>query len=666
MDKKRLYTTDYYNLRRISEEQKFIDLLNDSKELIKLITPSLDVLREALYEVIQGKEPLEDFDLLMNNENELNQILYTKLSDNKIFSSVKDESISGKLYTNAFNKLCRRIFLKDGHNDEKFIVQSYVHYWLENCLAKMISVDNRFCQLSILLKLIRQAEMLHHFYSSLKKYIPEKWITNQLKEWTKSNKNPNNVLESIRTFDKNYFKGYELRMQEIRNFTPWHFISETTRFSDHAMFNDEFSFKSVILFEKDIAAWVLFWDNLKLPILQDIPFHYYQYPKDILNIAKEIVKQKPKITSNISHLACILLKNLFESSLRVTERLSFYSNDERLESISQFEKDETIIASGKKANEEWVVENKEIYKEIINVLKEVLSSKDIEEWTFSYKQRSSPQNQYTDHYNSEIEIIVDTYSSHVKTLSIDKKIEGLKDNFSFQKFNFVISEINSLTLSENQAKNLLLEMTDFVESESFFWDKTYSPPYWDALKGIGMLLSLTKKQVSVAVDLINRIKVHHEGWNIKFGDYMSTNRESFMLCGIILLLEHKDVFKNKKERVSFFKQLLSLILNQSRFSVMDKDNDYVLPLHMLCLVVNQIYPDMKLYFEKELVQNLDKLSTVLRILSSEDYPMKPSSKKILKQRMENEIVFEKRKLMRNKRRQDLELLETSIEKLGLK
>ena len=667
MNQKLLYTRNYYILRKINQEQKFIDFLNQDNELIELVDFSLNKLKDKLLWVIQEKNSFDNFESLIHNETELNQKLSAKFAENEIYNIVEDKSISANLFTNVFNKLCRRIFLKDGHNDEQYDLQSYIHYWLENNLAIKIAEDNRFSALSVLFKLLEQTEMLRYFYCDLIKSIPLEWVENELEKWIKSDENPNNVLDSIRTFDKEYFKGYESMLQKLNKSTPWNFIFESTRFSDYATFNNKFSFKSSVLIEKKLSLWIYFWDKLKLPLLQNIPFHNIQYPKDILNIAKELVKQKDKIKSNQSHLACILLNNLVGNSLKVTEALSFYDNDERIQSLTPFEKDEEIIENGEKAFNEWKEEKTKIYKEIINILSEILSYEAIEEWAFSYKPRSSPQNHFTDQYNVEVKNVIAAFFDYSNIKSFDKKIEEVEYNFNLQKFNFLVTQLNEETSTENQTKKLLNKLIDFILSDKFFWDKTYSQPYWDTLKGVGLLLSSINNSVSTSFDLINRIKVHYEGWNIKTGNYKLTKQESFMLCGIILLLEHNNAFKDKKERNSFFKQLLNLILCQIRFSPPSViEDDYLKPLQLLYLVVNQIFPDLKLYYEKELVLNLDDLGSVLEILNSENYPLKPCSKKLLQKRIDNEFVYEMRKLKSYKNNKKSEFLENAIGKLGLK
>lgn len=65
---------------------------------------------------------------------------------------------------------------------------------------------------------------------------------------------------------------------------------------------------------------------------------------------------------------------------------------------------------------------------------------------------------------------------------------------------------------------------------------------------------------------------------------------------------------------------------------------------------------MKLYYEKELIQNLDDINSVLVILTSNDYPLKPS----LKKRVEKELPIVKRKLAQKKMHEQLKVLERSV------
>ena len=664
MEDRKIYSLDYYTFKKVNEERNFINLLNKNEELKKEVVPSIKSLKEQLFLALEKKESFSNFDALLINEEKLNSILAIQLSGNILFSKVEDKSISDNLFSNVFKKLCSRLFHKDGSNNEKYIILSYIHYWLENRLAESISNDNRFSHSSTILKVLSQTEMLHHFYSDLKSKVPKEWIDNEANEWGIVNNDPRNILESIRTFDSDYFKDYEDKLKTLGNKTHWGYISEATRNSEYAMLNDEYSFKSNLLLDKDISNWILFWDKLKIPLLQDVVFHYIDNVDDYLKIAKALINQKSNITnSNPSRLSFIILKNFFESSIKINERLSFYQNNERLNNLSEYEKDNSIITKGKIAYNNWQLKRDGIYVEIVNSLKEVLSVQEIEEWAFSYKPKSSPKNEYTDTYNLELTLIQKAYKSISESLTKADRLKGLEKDFSLQKFNFIISEIKNITNKE--AESLLFGLLDFIETKDFYWDKSYSPPYWASIKNIGFLLSLVNNPFAKAFELIDKMKINYEGWNVNTNDYKLINKETFILCGIPMLMEHPSAFKSKEERVTFFKTVLNFVINQTRYSILHSADDYILPLHIFYLVANQIHIDMKYYFEKEIIQNIDDLGCILKILSSENYKLKPNSVKLLQRRIDNEILFEKRKLMRNKSKKEIEVLDNMIKKLEL-
>jgi hypothetical protein len=131
------------------------------------------------------------------------------------------------------------------------------------------------------------------------------------------------------------------------------------------------------------------------------------------------------------------------------------------------------------------------------------------------------------------------------------------------------------------------------------------------------------------------------------------------------MLEHETTFTNKKARNSYFKYLLKFTISQTRFSVINNDDNYLIPLHLMLLIVNQIYQDLKLFYESEVVDNLDNLSLIVDIFSSSDYTMTTKGNKKLKQKAKLELVFERRKILRNSNNPKTVLFEKALEKLGL-
>lgn len=664
MNNNLIYTKDYYSLIREKEENKIIDILKSSESLNELVSPSIDEIIDKLILGFLDQLEITDISYEIQNEDEINRIIKDLLSETDIFSNIKEDSLSNNLYTITFKKLCSRIFLKDGHNDEKYILQSYIQYWLEQLLANKICESERFNSLEALTYLNKQTEMLHYFFKYLRKSIPKKWISNEKNNWVECNQKPNEILDSFRTFDAEYFKGYKIELKELERSSPWSFISKTTRYSDNAMFNSQCAFRSLILLENDVNLWTFLWDNLKLPLLQDVAFNYLFSPKEILNITKSLVKNKDKVISNLKHLSCILLKNFFQSSLKVTERLSFYSDSDRIDSLSKYEKDPEIIDAGIKTLKDWNSLKPKLYAELVTLLKEILDINEIEEWCFSYKHRTTPQNIYTINYNSEIKSVTDTFSGLIKGRSIEDNLISLQESFDLRKFGFFVKNIERL---DNQEKidSILRLLITFIKSDDFYWDYSYSPDYWEALRGLGMLLSLKTNTFEDAFKLIREIQVDHEGWKIDFADHNSLRREAFVFCGVILVLEKEKSFKTKKESKQYFKKLLETVISQSRHSTHNADEDYQNPLHLLYLVANQIIPDLKLHFEREIIENLDNLPIIIRILSSGDYELKPSTKSLLQTRVEKEFQLEKRKTLRNNQ-ENVKALEQSLEKLDIK
>lgn len=657
-----IYTRDYYNFKRITEENNFIEQMNLSA-LLALVTPFIQLVKDELYKILLNPEiPKNSLSFEFKNADkiEIEDELQRLLGSSELFTIIEDINIRKKLFTNAFIRLNEKLFDKNGLNDEKFPIETFLLSWLEDVLAKEICLDDRFNEYEIAFKLIAQTEMLHTFYTSFKKYFPFEWIEKNKTKWVNVPESPENLLEKIRTLDKEYFTSYLSQISGYTNYTPWKYIVETTRYSDYAMFNQKYSFKCTMLFKKNIPLWIKFWDNLKLPILQNIPFLYSINPYEILAIAKELVKQKNDLTTNPKYLANLLLKNLFSSSISVTENLFFYTNDERINGLSEYEKNDLIISEGKSVYAKWEKDRKKIHKKLVDTLANILDFSELTEWAFSYTKKQIPNKEYSTRYNNQVELVISVLAPILKKQSIELQLEVIKSDFNFQKFVFLIKQIEKSKTKEQYAIALLDILCEYIVSDKFYWDESLNETYLKVFKGIGLLLSFSENPTEKALELLRKFKVYYDGWNIDFDNYEKIKKEVFVLNGIILLLEHKKAFSDKNEEGFFFKTLTEKVIQQSRLAHLNKDEDYISSFVLLWLIVNQVSRRFKKYFENEIIDYVDDIVMVIQILTFEEYKIYSSSKKSLKRRVSTELVLQKRLLRQKKQNEELKRIEKML------
>jgi hypothetical protein len=433
-------------------------------------------------------------------------------------------------------------------------------------------------------------------------------------------------------------------------------VKKTTNYYEYAMFSKKYSLKNDVLFNKNLSKWIVFWDNLKFPILQDILL-YFKTPYEIIRIAECLYQNKSTVKSNLSHLACILLVKFFDNSLEITEKLTFYIDDEKISSISEYQYDENLINEGKRLEKKWSVDKPKLYGKLITELSNILSYEDIEEWVFSYEYRTTPLNEYTDRYNSEIDILISAFSK------IAKEDVNISKNFNFQKFNLYANLLQKNKI-DIEPESFLKEIIKYIHTDKFYWDKSFSKPYWETFKNIGYFLSISKNPLKSAIDILNKVKVFYEGWNIQSTDYKSTDKEIFIICGLLMLFEHKNVFKNITQEKEYFNALLNHILTQYRFAGF-YSSEYIRTVQLMLLIVNQIYQKQKLYFESEIITNIDNIGDLLKVFAIDKIKLENKSKNKLRKRIDKEILIYKRKIDRKYNKQELELIDKIIEKLNI-
>ena len=652
MNKDIFYKYDFYVLERIYPERKFIEILEESSLLNESVKPFISDVVNLLYKSIKESENVEISNITLPN---IDKELGTVLVDNLHYNSYKSHS-KKSLSEFVFNKFIKRIFKKDGYNNENYEIQNYFHSWLERKLALNIVQDSRFNSLEILKSLLDKTEMLSGFYVDLIENMPIDWILNNREKWVNVNVTLDKLLDTVKTYDKEFINGYVNSIQKLPKENLWNFIQEATRHSDYMMLSDEFSFISSVLIKKDISLWVEFWDNLKLPIVQDCVFTslFNFQPQQYLKLVSILIDEKTVVKSDLKVLLFIVAQNYFEASYKLTERFSLYEDSERKNRIN-----EQFFEKGIEQQKEWLNEKKENYESIIQSLKKKLSNSEIEDWIFSYKPRANNR-QYkpNDIYNDEINLLTKTYK--------EKSVELLSSElqtFNLQKFNFYVEVIKEK--EDKKFTSILFDaMTKYISTDKFFWDRTYVEPYWSALKGLGFVISRQDKPIQTAKELISKFKTIHQGWNPSKIDYSPLLKESFICSGVALLFENESAFKDNNEKEEFFKELMNHILTQDRFSHVDNSEYYQMPLHLLCLVANQIFSDVKEFFEHELIKNYDSLYSLLVILSSDNILLMDNSKVLLKKRLDLEFLFLKRQFNNRSQKDKVIELEKMIEALN--
>lgn len=652
MNKEFFYKYDFYVLERIYPERNFVELLEGISTLNESINPFINNVTNLLYLSIKENKNVETTEIVSPN---IDEELAKFLADNTLYTSYRSCS-EKSLSEFVFNKFVRRIFKKDGYNNETHVIQDYIHSWLEKKLALNIVYDSRFSSLEVLKSLLDKTEILHSFYVDLIENIPTEWVLNKKEEWVNVNVSPDKLLDSVRTYDKEFVNGYVSSISKLPKENLWNFVQEATRNSDYMLLNHKFSFISSVLIRKDISLWIEFWDNLQLPIIQDCVFmsSFNFSPKEYLQLVSTLTSEKTVVKSDLKVLLLIIAHNYFETSNKLTERFSIYEDSER-----KNERNKQFFAKGIEQQKKWLEEKKKNYENIIQSLKKKLSNSEIGDWIFSYRPRTnSRQYKPNEIYNLEVKLLTETYKQSVELLSLDLQ------SFNLQKFNFYVEVIKDKK-DKKIASSLLEAITHYISSEKFFWDSTFAEPYWSALKGLGFVISWQTKPIQAAKELINKFKTVHQGWNPSKIDFLPLVKESFIYSGVALLFENESAFKDKNEKESFFKELVNQFLTQDRYSHIENAEYYQMPLHLLFLVASQIFLDVKEYYEQELINNYDSLYSLLSVLSSDEKTICDSSKILISERLDKEFLLEKRQFSNRSQKDKVQELEKMIGMLNL-
>ncbi len=297
------------------------------------------------------------------------------------------------------------------------------------------------------------------------------------------------------------------------------------------------------------------------------------------------------------------------------------------------------MAEGKRQSAIWSDEQKNNYQALFISLKPVLGYSGIMDWLFSYKPRTNGSQYYMEIYNRELEIATEAYKSSFENEANDI-LQEIGSNINLQKFNFIAQNYATI-IEASMAENLITKLSEYITEKNFHWDMALSALSFPVMKSFGLVLSKCLNPVERAWKLLDDFSVYFEGWNIK-DDYEGVNREAFINCGVILLIEHPEVFKDDLARSSFLRKIIDRLISRTRFADY-QESYYNIAFILLDLVVNQVQHSDKSYFETQLIVKLDNIVDLLEILSTEKYKLESESKILLQERIDREMIFIKRK-----------------------
>lgn len=656
MKKNNYYIQNYYTLKNSYEINNFMDKV-DKDNLRILIQPTIKNIIDKIFIFITTHQTITNFNQILIDTDKADSKLLEILSTDKEFNLIEENDLKSCLITKSFIKFFQRIFLKDGLNDEKYDIQSYLQKWLEILLAESIVNDVRFKPYKITKSLIEVTEILHTFYTTFIELIPQSWIQDQYENWISVDDKPDKMLFLDRPFNDNFFSAYKSKYDKIDS-VSWYEVMDLTRYSEEQIFNLKYRFNNSVLMEKNSSLWIKFIDNLKFPILQDIAMNRTADDEIIfLNAAQEIENQKLELKTSPKILAYLILKNFFKYSIEVQNNLNFYIQEEQTKYLTS-SVDRKLIKKGQIELSNWLKKRDSIYLKIIIKLSNILSLSEVSEWIFSYK--SNPvRNKYFDNtHNNEILILTETFKKYTSNITFDAQHENLKENFNLQKFNYLAD----IMKSEVDAQNLVMLLISLIKKEDFYFDSNNNEYTKIALR-LTLVLSRISNPISEFLNLIDIFKINYEGWKIN-----DTNRnyykEDFIYCACIFLLtENSKIFADKNKENEYFDIILNHLILQLRFSS-SKILTYRYHLAILFKYVCNNNLERKFVLERKYITGIDSLQTLLEIFGSfEDCILEDKSKKLLEEKFKSEFDIIKKRYIQNNRVHEITLMQYTYDKL---
>lgn len=476
---------------------------------------------------------------------------------------------------------------------------------IEQLLGKSTASDTRYQTFSDWLKIYHITHGMCDFYVSWVSNIDKKLIANNIDEllFIDPSDDLHELAEIIGHLNEreNVSKNYKNKLTKHANKSNWEFIKEATDGSSLLSFNDDLSLKENLLLRFDIKSWLLWIDNLRLPILQDHAFFSIQDLSTIEQIIALILEKEIKFKTASQYLLLIALKNYYELLKKTTLNLfdlkeGQWHYDDNI--VKQKIIDESTILF-----DSWVTS--ELEASCIRVFQLIFKDKPISEseylneifeWINTYSKQRYIDNKYSEPSLKTLKTINDAFEdlliqdSSIK-IRFTKEITVAKINW--QIFEKLIALFHSDETDSVFGDFLYDKYVQYIESENFNWNTQIS--YNDIIINQACDLSYLMTKLPDTMErwnsLFYQFKCWSEGWlSANNYDYKVRRKETYILMvGACLSYSYYHQEK-KKVAKKVFDEILEIVLGQYRVASTHNLDNYEIIIKFLSHTLSKFSP----------------------------------------------------------------------------
>jgi len=369
--------------------------------------------------------------------------------------------------------------------------------------------------------------------------------------------------------------------------------------------------------------------QLKYPfLLEEIVVHLLR--EDCIRLCLLLKKNESRY---FKYYTVVLLEQWFDSLVKFGENLSDFGNtNDQMEGFDKF------VEDGKLRWNHYI----ENMIEDLQPFVDILELKFVVKYVFSKSFNQSATE--TIHKKIFNEVLIRLQNTLLQFENFDKIKPS---DLEIPCLLTLIQKLDEQGPAE-KIEEIVLELENKIEHTNTMISISLSEYYQTIMRKYCIGLShLTKESV---LSRLETFETKFEGFNSSLNDkYLSISREVFVLSSIIYLFENNDFFaQDHSFKRNLFEKLTKQVLKQVYCCPSQSfvEQYYLIPLLLLKAVSEQVFAEMKDWFDSQLL-NIDSVKIILLVLQYNQKCLTKESKLILKKRIEDEWEYEKNLLPEN-------------------
>lgn len=534
-------------------------------------------------------------------------LLYAELFETNVLLPNDRPTIVNPL-TDVLRQIYYDVWDKQNPVESDFSVYRDLQNHISGQMGILLAAKTIFNSVSKWWALIHCFSGSHQFYHALVDNIPVNTIEEHQHELIPTH-DPNNVLKDAgyplsHHNSEDFNRQYLSTITELVNATPWKYVSTLSRHSSAMMLDDLLSFKKQLVLRLPPRYWVDWFQALHWPVLQASAIHILEDAETMLVLIQAIVDKSKTPDTKTIHFLLIALHHFAELLRRISVSLdALPANMGNLFGLDEQQKqDEFDKATAER--DRWRTQS---LTEIGNQLWDIIFAEQpvssspyvtaVVEWLPSQSRETWLQNPTRDACLLTIDTLHETFAERLINDTVNKSLLAqILTAGGYNWFNLrMLFKIYSHDETDDMFREEVLNhYISYTQNEHFKWNTAFdsNDDILNQAYEAGYLLNKEADADNHLFDLLESLRVWHEGWNYNSGIDIEGQRKLlyWLLAGSGTVYSRYNNGNVTSARQLLYR-LTGWLMAQYRSAHLNSDAErYGIPLRFLLQSVAQFDP----------------------------------------------------------------------------